>query len=169
MNSVKQKKFNRRSNQPPMDEVALKHCAVIKSVAKSRAKRHMFKKCNLCLQSIKKRIRHFLPQLNKIRLAKRSARTDLIRNAEPCLLKFLSDICFGILKKVVIFPKRGYKRLSKFQNTIFQLGDNKNLTDDEKRELLLQKDGGFLPLIIPAIASAAFGLLGNLISKKLIG
>jgi len=36
----------------------------------------------------------------------------------------------------------------------------------KKRAHLVRQGGGFLSLILPAIASALFGLLGNVISKK---
>lgn len=131
-------------------------------------RRHL-KGCPICKQSIKQRIIHFLPQLYKIRRAKRPHRLNLIRKADHCLLKFLSDICFGILKKVVVFPKEVYKRLSEYEPIIYKLGHKVNLPDKTKRELLIQKDGGFLPLILPALASAVFGIIGNLIAKKING
>lgn len=125
--------------------------------------------CPICKKNIKNRIIHFLPQLYKIRHAKRAQRLNLIRKADHCLLKFLSDICFGILKKVVVFPKEVYKRLSEYEPVIYKLGHSTKLPDHKKRELLIQKDGGFLPLILPALASAVFGIIGNLISKKING
>jgi hypothetical protein len=72
-----------------------------------------------------------------------------------------------VLKNHIRFPKTIYKRLRKYRNDILFVANKKNSLK-AKRATLLDKSGGFLPLILPALASAVFGVLGNIISKKFI-
>jgi hypothetical protein len=120
-----------------------------------------------CALPMKERTAHYFPQLQKICNAKKVKKDLLLEKTSNCLIYYLSDCCKGVLKNHIRFPKRIYKKLSKFRNDILLVA-NKKSSLKTKRAALLQKNGGFLPLILPALASAVFGVLGNLISKKFI-
>lgn len=123
--------------------------------------------CELCRKPIKERIKYFLPQLRKICRAAKSQRHLLLQKVDHCFLHFISDCSFGILKHLIVLPKQSYKRLREFKNDIIAFGHFKT-SIRKKRRLLIDKNGGFLPLILPALASAVFGVLGSLITKKLL-
>lgn len=122
--------------------------------------------CELCRRPMKERIKHFLPQMRKICHAKKCLRGPMLERANHCFIHFVSDCCFGVLKKFIMFPKKQYKRLKPYEGDILKFG-HANLSNAKKRELLVSTKGGFLPLLLPALASAVFGILGSFITKHI--
>jgi hypothetical protein len=120
----------------------------------------------LCRLPIKDRTVHFFPQLQTVCNARGNHRRALLEKLPNCLLHFVSDCCKGILYNHIRFPSGSYKKLKKFKNEILLFANNK-ASLKSKRAALVEKKGGFLSLILPALASAIFGIVGNIISKKL--
>jgi hypothetical protein len=121
----------------------------------------------ICNLPIKERTTHFYPQLQKICSARGGKKRALLEKLPNCLVRYVSDCCKGILHRHIRFSISTYKKLKKFKNNIVLLADKKTSLK-AKRGAIAQKNGGFLSLILPALASAVFGLIGNLVSKTLI-
>lgn len=82
-------------------------------------------------------------------------------------MKYICDCSKGVLHHHIRFPKDTYRKLKPYKDDLLLLV-NKKTSQKAKREALVNKKGGFLPLILPALASAVFGIIGNLISKRFI-
>ena len=120
-----------------------------------------------CTFPIEERIQYFLPQISSVCKARRAKKRELLSTAEPCFYNFVTLCSQGILKKYIQFPFPVYRKLRKFRDDLLVLA-NKRSSNKVRRALLIEKNGGFLPLILPALASALFGVVGNLISKKFL-
>lgn len=120
-----------------------------------------------CSLPLEERIKFFYPQITSVCRANRKRKRDLLSSAQPCFFNFVSDCSRGILQKHIQFPVHVYKKLRKFRDDLLILA-NRKTSNKNRKALLVDKNGGFLPLILPALASALFGLLGNVISKKLL-
>jgi hypothetical protein len=123
----------------------------------------------MCLKDIKLRTKLHLPQLRSIFRAKKSERGEKLQNLDPCALKYICQCALAVLKKFIHLPVHAYKKLSKYKDDLLYLVKKKPSLR-QKRARLVEKRGGFLPFILPALASgiATLGskLLENILSKK---
>lgn len=136
-------------------------------VAQSRDIMHQHKitNCSVCKLGIKARTDHFEPIIKQLCTATCKKRRTLLTNSNECLVKYLSDCCVGVLSKKIHFPHKFYPRLQEHQNDLIYLAQ-KYPSIRKKRERLVRQSGGFLSILLPALASSLFGLVTNLISKN---
>jgi len=123
-------------------------------------------KCEFCKQPIEERTESLLPHLHTVCNARKNHKCQLLKKLTKCQLQFISDCCKGILHRHITFPVETYKKLKRFRKDIILLADVKKSLKT-KRAAIVKKNGGFLSLILPALATAVFSLVGNLISKKI--
>ena len=121
----------------------------------------------VCSSTFRERIAIHYPQLKTICRAKESKQKELLKNVNNCLLQYICDCSKGVLHHHIRVPPRTYKKLSQYKDDLLLLA-NKQTSIRAKRAAIENKRGGFLSLILPALASALFGFIGNLVSKKLI-
>lgn len=91
-------------------------------------------------------------------------RKRLILAADPQIIKLLCEIALNILEGNIKLTPTHINRLKPFRTSIRRLV-RQNLKLKEKQKKLSNQKGGFLPLLIPAIASIAGGLLGSVFRK----
>jgi hypothetical protein len=77
----------------------------------------------------------------------------------------LGDCCTGVLSRKIQFPNSFYPQLRKHQKDLLFLAQ-KYPSLRRKRERLMRQNGGFLSILLPALASSLFGLVGNWISRR---
>ena len=94
--------------------------------------------------------RHFLALLCSMRrsLAKRNI---LLDSADPEHIYAICDCVYNVLKGNVKVKKHEFIKLKKYKDTL-RLIVKPNLSLKKRRQTIKQK-GGFLPLILPMIAS----------------
>jgi len=94
-----------------------------------------------------------------IALARSDHRTQktLLRSVGPEIVRILARIAANIISGDFPLNPRQKRRLRPYQKTLLSLRDNPK----GRRRTLLKQKGGFLPLLIPLIASAVGGLLGK--------
>ena len=80
------------------------------------------------------------------------------------IIKIISEACFNTLRGNMSISQSQFKRLKKYKQTIRTLA-RKNVALREKRGILVRQSGGFLPLLLPILASSVGGLLSQVWNK----
>lgn len=93
-----------------------------------------------------------------------SQKRALLKSASKEQISSLCEICLNIANGNVPV---NVKKLKKYKNTVRNLA-KKSISLQAKRNMLINQSGGFLPLLAPAILSALGGILGRVISKKIL-
>ena len=86
----------------------------------------------------------------------RSASRDFI----VCLVECISSI----LKKKVPLNSKQRNKLAKYAKVLRQI--SKVRSEEKARDLLVQKGGAFLPLVLPPLLAVAASLFGDLLSRS---
>jgi len=132
----------------------------------SRNMRH--KKSCTCYQSSDIAARQHWPLLRKLQKGGKSARKRFFKTADNCVIKYVGECCQAVLKEIIKLPEEVYAKLTPYKKELLYLADAKTRLRD-KRKLLVKKGGGFLSLILPALASSLFGLIGNAVIRHYQG
>ena len=104
------------------------------------------------------KLRKTYDKVRLLSLATPRARNQLIRCGDKELINCVSECCVNVLQgKVPLTPKQK-SRLIRHKNKLRTLGKRK--TSVRQKKEIIQK-GGFLGLILPAVASVLGGLLGS--------
>jgi hypothetical protein len=74
------------------------------------------------------------------------------------IIRLLSEICLNLLRGNVKLSPGQIHRLKRHKQILRSLA-TRNISVKEKRRKLIQR-GGFLPLVLPVIASTLAGLIG---------
>lgn len=127
-----------------------------------RKKRHS--KICPCDERIETRTRYFHALVKKLKKARKSERVLLLRNSDPCFIRYLGHCAKGILSSTIHLPENTYKRLSGVKNLLVKLASNR-LSVDKKRKHLLTQKGGAFPVLIPILANIATAVVSGLIEK----
>lgn len=91
----------------------------------------------------------------------KTLRNSILRSCSPPTIRILSQIATNILNGNIPINKSQFKRLKKYCSSLRHLSNTKSCK--LRRKLLINQKGGFLPLLIPIIASS----LGGILSKVL--
>src|SRR5882757_2590978 len=75
----------------------------------------------------------------------------LVTLSDNCLYNALNEIAINTVKGNVKLSKKETKKLKKFKFQIKKLSCKTN--DSRKKKKLIIQSGGFLPILIPAVAS----------------
>ena len=118
-----------------------------------------------CIGSARDACHIHWPNLLKIIEGDENKRRNLFSTADHCFISFVGECCRAFLCEIIKVPKKNVSPLSQYKKDLKLLASHR-VSIRKKRAHLVRQGGGFLSLILPAIASALFGLLGNVISKK---
>ena len=102
-----------------------------------------------------KRNSDFLKALRKCTPAQPKA---ILETTHDDLLETLRECCMNVYLKTIKVSPRVLKRLAPFKEELRFLADNRNPLN-QRKEVLLQKGEGFLPLILAPIVEQLAGLL----------
>ena len=126
---------------------------------------HKANNCSVCKADVRVRTNHFTPIIKRLCNASCKKRETLLKGSDPCLVKYLSDCCIGVLSRKIEFPHKLYPELHKYKKDLIFLAQ-KYPSIGRKRARLVRQSGGFLSLLLPALASSLFGFVANLITRK---
>ena len=87
----------------------------------------------------------------------RTRRKLLLEMSDNCLFKALHEIALNTMKGKVKLNKSQMRKISKYRKNLTALS-NKNY---KRKKHLIKQSGGWLPILIPAVAS----ILGSLINR----
>lgn len=104
---------------------------------------------------------HFLQMLAK---ATPDQKRALLRTASNSQVLSLCEICLNTLVGNIPVD---IKRLKKYKNIIRKLS-KRSTSVRNKKALLLNQKGGFLPALAPVILSALAGIVGRVIGNKIV-
>jgi len=130
------------------------------------APQHKFTNCKICRLDSASKSKYFKSSLLRILKSSSKRRQKYLNKANDCFIHYMSDCCLGILTQAIHLPKHVYHKLGEYKRDIVYLVQ-KYPSIRHKRERLIKQSGGFLSILLPALASSLFGLVTNLISKKI--
>lgn len=87
----------------------------------------------------------------------------MLRTANKSQIHCLCEICLNVLEGNV--PVQ-VKKLHKYRNAIRKIA-NRSTSMNQKKKILVNQAGGFLPLILPAVLSGLAGMVGKAIGKRI--
>jgi hypothetical protein len=103
-------------------------------------------------------VKKYLPILRLLAKSTPYKRKKLLLAADTNFIKILIECCFNILNGNVKLPKQKIQKLEKYKEIIRKIAKaSKNINN--KKKVLIQKGGAFLPLILPSIISGLVTLL----------
>lgn len=116
-----------------------------------------------CFQPAINSIKHYLPILRKFATLRKNQRKKLFEKQDKCFIKFIGECCKEVLCDHIKLPESDYKKLRRHTDIKKDLKflASESIPIKRKRALLITKGGGFLSIILPALASSIFGLIGN--------
>lgn len=127
------------------------------------------KRCSCCNLHIFDRISKYASVLKQLITAKGHKRNEILENADNCLIKLLCECAMNVLKGRVSLKKSQLKRLSPHGRTLVKLsrttGFDRAKTKLDQARKLLQKRGGFLPIILPPLLTLLSGFAGQALGK----
>jgi hypothetical protein len=83
---------------------------------------------------------------------------------ENDIIKLLTEIAHNTLQGNIPLNTLQLKRLRKYKQMLRTLS-NRAVSLREKRDLVVRQRGGFLPILLPIIASAVGGLVSQLANQ----
>jgi hypothetical protein len=101
--------------------------------------------------------------LHKTKPRERSA---LLAGVEDDIIKVLTEMVHNTLRGNVPLTRAQWQRLHKYKQMLRTLS-NRSVSLREKRSLLVkpQRGGGFLPILLPLVASAVGGVVNQLFNS----
>lgn len=117
-----------------------------------------------CQKDLKTRFEHYRPMLQKLSTAPVKEREAILKRAPSCLIKLLSECGLNVLKGNVKLTDHQYARLKPHRRLLLHVS-RPTASVKERRDALVQKKGGFLPIILPMLLSALSGFAGKSIAK----
>lgn len=126
--------------------------------------------CTCDLKS-KEQVEYYKATLEKIPSLSPSQRRRLFQKADTCFIKFVGECCKTVLCDITKLPDTVFKKLKKQKDIKKHLRflSNKSNSIKKKRQLIIKKGGGFLSLILPAIASSLLGWAADAAIKHFQG
>lgn len=93
----------------------------------------------------------------------KKSRQALLKSLNPKIIRILAQIAANIINGDIKISEQQRKQLTKYKDLLRKLRDNKNII--ARRRILINQSGvGFLPFLIPLIASTVGGLLHKTLS-----
>jgi hypothetical protein len=138
---------------------------ILPSFLKKMKRRHG-NKCTCCASS-KIATEYYQPLLKKFKRLNKAGRQKVFEECDQCFIKFIGETCKAVLCNYIKLPEYMYEKLRRHKNIKEDLKylANESIPIKRKRALLLNKGGGFLSIILPALASSLISLIGNTIAN----
>ena len=103
--------------------------------------------------------------LNLLQQTKPKERTALIKSVDRDILKLLVEMSHNTLKGNVPLNATQFKNIRKYKHYLRFLSDKTIPLEEKRNYLVTHQSGGFLPILLPIVASAVGGLLGKIWNK----
>jgi hypothetical protein len=105
-------------------------------------------------------VKKYLPLLRLLASATPYKRKKILLAADDKFVKIIIECCYNTLHGNVKLPKNKVNKLKKFKKIIRKIG-KATKTVKNKKKILIQSGGAFLPLILPSIISGLVSLLNK--------
>ena len=89
--------------------------------------------------------------------ASTAERKKLIKILPPDVVRILTEIIKNLFAGNIVLSSKNHKRLGRFSSVLENINHNK--TVKHRHNLLLQRGGGFIPILLPLISGIIGGLL----------
>ena len=120
--------------------------------------------CQVCCQDITRRLSTYLPAVRSLSKAGAKKRMQIIRDADPCLVRIMKECALNVLKGRIKLSRRQLTRLRPHARTLVKVSRGQGMTLGAQKKLL-EKSGGFLPVVLPALIASLGTLAGNVLSN----
>lgn len=101
------------------------------------------------------------PTLIALANSDKKTQKQLLKVLDDRVIRILAQIAQNVISGNIPLDKKQVKRLKRYKSTLRGLRDFKRTA--VRRDILLNQTGGFLPFLIPIIASAVGGLIGKVL------
>lgn len=125
------------------------------------------KSCSCKGKSIKERFERFKPILQAYEKAGPREKEQMLRSAPYCFVQLMAETGLNILKGNLRLPTNQYVHLRPHKRLLLALS-KRGVSLKQKKELLVKKKGGFLPVLAPILLSALSGLAGQALAKIIV-
>lgn len=127
------------------------------------------RKCNKikncwCTKPITERLAHFTPQLKLLNESDLKTRKELLRKAQPCLVRLLCESGLNVLKGNIKLSDCQYKKLKPHKRLLLFVSKS-NVPLHLRKKEFQKKKGGFLPVVLPILLSAVSGFVGQTVAR----
>jgi hypothetical protein len=133
-----------------------------------KKKKDKKKKCKgvtcVCSKSVLDRVAEFEPFLKELQNSSPDKRISLIKRAPSCLIRFLCECGLNILRGNLKLSDQQYEELKPHKTSLLKFSKAFS-TQKERRQALLKKKGGALPVLIPIVLSALASFAGEAIAR----
>lgn len=93
-----------------------------------------------------------LPLLELLTKVNVKSRKKILNNCDSNLIKAITECVFNVLRKNVQLTQKRIDKLKKYKGTLRKLANSKK-NIKEKKKIIVQKGGNFLPLLLSPIVS----------------
>jgi len=105
------------------------------------------------------------PFLISLATSDNKTRKQLLKTCDKKSIKLIAQIAANVISGNIKLSPQQLKRLKHYKTTLRELRHRRTSLAN-KRTLLLKQRGGFLPFLVPIIASAVGGLVSRVFTKK---
>jgi hypothetical protein len=112
------------------------------------------------------RLKRNLSTLDVLCKASRPQREAIIETATRDQILCICDCANNILAETVPLTDKQLRQLKRYQSLIRYLGETKNHKNTTNKKKFINQSGGFLPLLLTPILSAAASILAETLIKK---
>ena len=108
-----------------------------------------------------------MPLMRKLAKSNPTTRLEIIKNSDACFLKILVELAKNVLKGNVKLSSTQLRKLKPHVHTMLKLTRTPKKSEHPSRSQkgVLETQGGFLPIILPALISALGTVAGKAVSK----
>jgi hypothetical protein len=103
--------------------------------------------------------------LRALHMSKPRERAKLLSSVDDDIIKLLSEMRLNFLHGILVTSLTQLQRLRKHNQTLRLLASRKVPLRKKRSTLIRHQRGGFLPLLLPVVANAVGGILGQLWEK----
>lgn len=120
-----------------------------------------------CNEHIRTQSQYYHKLLKKCGQGSKQNKYQLLKNSDPCFIRYLARCAHGVLTRSIRLPKAHYKQLGGAKKALLRLV-NPKLAVSRKRQILLSQTGGafgFIPMLIATLGAS----VGGELIKKYMG
>lgn len=110
-----------------------------------------------------KNIESQMGMLNNLAIANKKMRNNIIKNADPKLIKSICECCLNTLHGRVKLDPDHLNKLRKYRSTFRALSNKSSI---KAKKILLQQKGGFLPVLLPSVIAGLSTIISSIIARQ---
>jgi hypothetical protein len=104
------------------------------------------------------KVKKYMPLLQLLSKASPYMRKNILSTADDDFIKIIIECCYNTLIGNIKLPKSGIEKLKTYKNIIRKVSKaSKNIKN--KKKILVQDGGAFLPLILPSIIAGLISMI----------